>query len=99
MRQLVQTKHDVENGIRLEVKDAILGLETAEKNIPTTQKAVAQGEENLRVNEERYKAQVTTITDLLDAQTLLAQARANYYQALYDHNLAKARLERATGRY
>jgi outer membrane protein len=99
MRQLVQTKHDVEDGIRLEVKDALLGLETAEKNIPTTQKAVTQGEENLRVNEERYKAQVTTITDLLDAQTLLAQARENYYRALYDHNLAKARLERAMGTY
>jgi outer membrane protein len=99
MRQLVQTKYDVEDGIRLEVKDAILGLETAEKNIPTTQKAVTQGEENLRVNEERYKAQVTTITDLLDAQTLLAQARVNYYRALYDHNLAKARLERAMGTY
>ena len=99
MRQLIQTKYDVEDGIRLEVKDAVLGLETAEKNIPTTENAVVQGEENLRVNEERYKAQVTTITDLLDAQTLLAQARLNYYRALYDHNLAKARLERAIGTY
>lgn len=99
MRQLIQTKMDVEDGIRLEVKDSVVGLETAEKNIPTTQKAVTQGEENLRVNEERYKAQVTTITELLDAQTLLAEARLNYYRALYDHNLAKARLERAVGVY
>jgi outer membrane protein len=51
------------------------------------------------VNEERYKAQVSTITDLLDAQTLLAQARVNYYQALYDWNLARARLDRAVGTY
>jgi len=99
MRELIQTKSDVEDGIRLEVKDAVLGLETAERNIPTTQKAVAQGEENLRVNEERYKAQVTTIAELLDAQTLLAQARLNHYRALYDHNLARARLERAMGEY
>jgi outer membrane protein len=99
MRQLIQTKSDVEDGIRLEVEDAVLGLEMAEMNIPTTQKAVTQGEENLRVNEERYKAQVTTITELLDAQTLLAQARLNYYRALYDHNLARARLERAMGTY
>ncbi|MBN2034895.1 MAG: TolC family protein [Deltaproteobacteria bacterium] len=99
MKQLVQMKSDLEDAIRLEVQDAILGLETAEKNIPTTQKAVRQGEENLRVNEERYKAQVSTITDLLDAQTLLAQGRLSYYRALYDHNLAKARLERALGTY
>jgi outer membrane protein len=98
-RELIQTKSDSEDQIRLQVQDAILAIATAEKNIPTTQKAVSQGEENLRVNEERYKAQVSTITDLLDAQTLLAQARVNYYQALYDWNLARARLERAMGTY
>jgi outer membrane protein len=60
---------------------------------------VEQGEENLRVNEERYKAQVNTITDVLDAQTLLTQARGNHYRALYNHNLAIFRLQRALGSY
>ena len=98
-KELVQTKMSLEDSIRLEVKRAILDLETAEKNIPTTKKAVEQGEENLRVNNERYKAQVTTITEVLDAQTLLTQARVNYYNALYSHKLAKARLQRALGTY
>jgi len=98
-RQLMETKSDVEDGIRLQVKQATLDLDAAAKNIPTTLKGVNAGEENLRVNEERYKAQVSTITDLLDAQTLLARARLEYYRALYDHNLAKARLERALGSY
>ncbi|MDY7037322.1 MAG: TolC family protein, partial [Thermodesulfobacteriota bacterium] len=66
---------------------------------PTTIKAVEQAEENLRVSQERYKAQVTTSTEVLDAQTLLTQARTNYYNALYDHNLAKAKLLRAKGEY
>jgi len=98
-RQLTETKADVEDGIRLQVKQAVLDLDSSAKNIPTTQKGVEAGEENLRVNAERYKAQVSTITDLLDAQTLLARARLDYYRALYDHNLAKARLERALGNY
>jgi len=98
-RQLTETKLDVEDGIRLQVKQAMLDLDSSAKNIPTTQKGVDAGEENLRVNAERYKAQVSTITDLLDAQTLLARARLDYYRALYDHNLAKARLERAVGNY
>jgi outer membrane protein len=98
-RELMQTRWDSEDQVRLQVKQAVLDLVTAETNIPTTQKAVTQGEENLRVNEERYKAQVTTITELLDAQTLLAEARLNYYRALYDWNLAKARLYRAVGTY
>jgi outer membrane protein TolC len=98
-RELAQTKSDVEDGVRLQVDQAIQDLGVAAKNIPTTIKAVEQAEENLRVNEERYKAQVTTITEVLDAQTLLTQARVNYYKALYDHNLARARLERALGTY
>ena len=89
----------MEDSISFEVKDAIVRLQNAEENIPTTKKGVESGEENLRVNEERYKAQVTTITDVLDAQSLLTRARVNYYSALYNHNLAKARLMRAVGKY
>ncbi len=98
-RELLENKRAVEDSINLELKTALMDLETAEKNIPTTRKAVEQGEENLRVSEERYKAQVTTITEVLDAQTRLSQARVNYFRAFYDHNLAKARLLRAIGEY
>jgi outer membrane protein len=98
-RQILQTKSDVEDGIRLQVKQAVLDIDSSASNIPVTQKGIESGEENLRVNAERYKAQVSTITDLLDAQTLLARARLDYYRALYDHNLAKARLDRALGNY
>jgi len=98
-KELIQTKKALEDRISLELKDAVLGLKTAEENIPTTKKAVKQGEENLRVNEERYKAQVTTITEVLDAQTLLTRARVDYLKAHYAHRLAKAKLERAAGTY
>ncbi len=98
-KQLSQTRKTLEDGIRLQLKKAILGLKEAEEKIPTAKKAVDQAEENLRVSEERYKAQVTTSTEVLDAQTLLSQARMNYYSALYDHNLAKAGLLRAVGEY
>ncbi len=97
--ELILTKKALEDSISLEVKDAVLALEEAEKNIPTTEKAVEQAEENLRVSQERYKAQVTTSTEVLDAQTLLTQARTNYYNAVYDKKLARARLKRALGTY
>ena len=98
-QQLVNTKRSIEDGIKLELKNAILNLQETEKRIPAAKKAVEQGEENLRVSSERYKAQVTTSTEVLDAQTLLTQARVNYYSALYDHHLAKAALLRAMGEY
>lgn len=97
--QILKIRKALEEQIGFEVKEAILRLENAVENIPTTQKAVAQGEENLRVNEERYKAQVNTITNVLDAQFQLTRARVNYYRALYNFNLARANLKRAVGTY
>jgi len=85
-------------GITLEVKNGYQVMLVAEQNIRVAEKAIEQAEENLRMNEERYKYQVATATDVLDAVTLLAQARMNYYGALSDFNVAKARLERAMGR-
>jgi outer membrane protein len=95
--ELLYDKQVLEDTIRLEVKSAVLSLEEVEKNIPTTRKALEQAEENLRVNEERYRAQVNTITEVLDAQTLLTRARVDYYRSLYGHNVARARLLRAMG--
>jgi outer membrane protein len=96
--QAEDSKDQVVEGIILEVKQAFINMLTAEKNIVVAEKSIEQAEENVRMNEERYKYQVSTATDVLDAVTLLAQALVNYYSALSDFNVAKARLDRATGR-
>jgi len=84
--------------VTLEVKNDYLNMLVAEKNIGTAEKAIEQAEENLRMFEERYRYQVATQTDVLNAVTLLAQAKTNYYGALSDFNVAKAQLERGMGR-
>jgi outer membrane protein TolC len=96
--QAEDSKVQLVEGIILEVKNDYQAMLVAEKNIEVSEKAIEQAEENLRMNEERYKHQVATATDVLDAVTLLAQARVNYYGALSDFNIAKARLERTMGR-
>lgn len=96
--QAEDSKTQLIDSITLEVKNDYLNMQVAEKNVSVAQKSIEQAEENLRMNEERYKYQVATQTDVLDAVVLLAQARVNYYSALSDFNIAKARLERAMGR-
>ena len=96
--QAEDSKTQLTESVTLEVKNDYLNMLTAEKNIKVTEKAIEQAEENLRMNEERYKYQVATQTDVLDAVTLLTQARVNYYGALSDFNIAKAQLERSMGR-
>jgi len=84
--------------IRLEVKETFIRTREAEENIKTVEKAIEQAKENYRINQERYKEQVATNTDVLIAQTLLTQTMTSYYNALYDYQLSKASLFRAMGR-
>lgn len=98
LAQLQIQHRDLAEQAKLEVQNAYLSLKETAERITVTKDAVTQGEENLRLNEERYKEQVGTATDVIDAQTLLTKARVNYYTALYDHQVNKARLLRAVGK-
>ena len=88
---------NIRDQITLEVKNAFLLLHEAEKQVQVAKKAIEQAEENFRINTERYREQVGTSTDVIDAQTLLTKARSDYYNALGDFSISRARLERAMG--
>jgi len=97
LEQAKQKKTELLDQIRLEVKRTFLKNIETEINIITIQKAIEQAEENLRINQERFKEQVATTTDVLNAQTLLAETMTRYYTALYDFKISKAALYRAMG--
>ena len=97
-RRLQAAMQDLQDEVDLQVKETSLFLRESQINIVTATTGVKQAEENYRVTFERYREQLTTNTELLDAQLLLAQARNNYYNALAVFNVAEARLQRAMGR-
>ena len=90
-------KDEILDNIHQEVKKAFLRTQEAEKAIITVEKAIEQAKENFRINQERYKEQMATSTDVLDAQTLLSKTMTNYYNALYAYKISKAALYRAMG--
>lgn len=81
----------------LEIENALSLLKEAEHRIKAAEKAVAQSEEALRIEELRYKTGAGNITDVLLAQSAMSLAQANFYQALYDYNTALVEYKRATG--
>jgi outer membrane protein len=97
VNQLQEQHKDLDEQVRLDVQNAYLRVKETADRIRVTEKAVTQGEENLRLNEERYKEAVGTATDVIDAETLLTKTRVNYFTALYDHQMAKAQLMWAIG--
>jgi outer membrane protein len=95
--QMTDALTNIRDQITLEVKNAYLLVREAEKQIFVSQKAIEQAEENFRITRERYKEQVATSTDVLDAQTLLTRAKSDHTNALGDYHINQARLERAMG--
>ncbi len=96
-KQAVNALTNVKDQVSLEVKNAWLAVKEAEKLIAVTQTSIEQAEENYRINQERYREQVSRMTDVLDALTLLTFARASWLNALSDYQIALAALERAMG--
>lgn len=95
--QAVDAAKELNDLIVLEIKHAYLNLQEAEKQIAVSEKVIEQANENFRITQERFKENVATSTDVLDAETLLTKARADYANALGDFNISRAILDRAMG--
>jgi outer membrane protein len=95
-RSFVARELLVEN-IMEQVKIAYLDMKRSEADIKDNRKAVQYRRENFRINQERYKEQVATYVEVLDAQRQLALAEGDYYISLTGYWINKAVLERNMG--
>jgi outer membrane protein TolC len=70
---------------------------TAAARVRLTRTAITQAQENLDASIARYRAGEAQIIEVTDALTTLAAQRQALYQALFDYQVALARLRQATG--
>jgi outer membrane protein TolC len=96
-RQAENILQNVRDQVALEVKSAYLLWREALKQVGVSREAIEQAKENYRINQERYREQVGTATEVIDAQTLLAKANHDYYAALSEAKIHLANLKRAMG--
>jgi outer membrane protein len=97
LSQSEEMLRQLEAQFRLEYESAYNDARVAKERINTVRKSIQQGEENLRINRDRYQEQVGTATNVIDAQTLLTQTKTEYYRAVFDYQVAIARVKKATG--
>jgi outer membrane protein TolC len=57
-------------------------LNEAYTQVQLSQKSISVAEENIRVSNDNYNAGLTTLSDLLEAQNLLQQARDRHVEAI-----------------
>ena len=73
-------------------------FEDAYKQTLIAQESIEQAKENLRLNEDYYKAGTTDMSELLDAQVLYQQSCDKYAEMMANYEIKKLEYLQATGR-
>ncbi len=84
--------------IRLDVEQAALAVQETAQRIEARRKEKEASDENLRLATARYQVGAGDIIEMIDAQVQAALSDTTLIEALYDREVAIARLLRAIGR-
>ena len=98
MSQLNIQREYAEQGIRLQIEQAINTLLTARETMLSNELTVQQAEKAYNISLTRYNAGAGTILELNSSQLSLTQAQLSYSQSIYDYLSAYASYEKALGK-
>ena len=97
IKKLEQQKDDLRNQIALDVKTALLNLQSARNEVQVANLGVQLSKEEVDQARDRFKAGVANNIEVIQAQDSLSRANDNQIVALYRFNQARADFARAIG--
>jgi outer membrane protein TolC len=95
--KVVAMNQAASDAVRLEVRTAYHETDANRQQIEVARAAIAQAQESLRINQDRYDSGLTTITDLLGAEDAARRSQTDYWEAVYHFHTSYANLELASG--
>lgn len=95
--QLNATESLLNDGIKLQLNRDYQNYLFAQKKIDVYEKSIVQATENYRITKNKYDNNLVTITDLLEADVSLLQAKLNVTVAKADAALAYNKILSTTG--
>jgi len=87
----------LKEGIGLEIKDAFLGLNAAEKSYQATLDAMTAATENRDLNTRAYQNELVETEKVIRAQLIEALMQAQHYKARFDHLALQSQLNLLVG--
>jgi outer membrane protein TolC len=96
-QHVAEIRRQVEARIVDEVKSALDELTAARNSVDVANLGLQLAQEEVAQAQRRFQAGVTTNVEVITAQDALARASDNQIGALYQFNLSRASLARATG--
>jgi len=88
---------DVSDQVTLEVRNALLTLESSTQQVAVAQKGLDLSLKELQFARDRFAAGLATNIEVTNAQTSVARARDNLIEALFRLNASRINLARAKG--
>jgi len=95
--KMAALKQAANDAVRMEVRQAYYDLDSNRQQVGVARTTIAQAQESLRINQDRYEGGLITITDLLGAEEAARRSRTDYWQAVYQFHISSANLELASG--
>jgi outer membrane protein TolC len=96
-RQAQMRMQQLENQIRIEVRNAVFALQQNRARVDAARAAVELGRQSLDAEQKKYALGASTNTLVLQAQRDLAQAESNLVAAQAAYEKSRVELDRATG--
>ena len=97
IQSLLQQEDDLRNQIALDVKTALINLDSARNQVAVANLGVQLSKEEVDQARDRFKAGVANNIEVIQAQDSLARANDNQIAALYRFNQARADYARSIG--
>lgn len=97
VRQEAIRMKDVSDQVTLEVRNALLTLESSQQQVAVAQKGVDLAAKELTFARDRFAAGLATNIEVTNAQNSMARARDNVIEALFRFNASRINLARAKG--
>src|SRR5580704_6203966 len=97
IQKLQQQEDDLRNSIALDVKTALINLDSARNQVTVANLGVQLSKEEVDQARDRFKAGVANNIEVIQAQDSLARANDNQIAALYRFNQARADYARSVG--
>lgn len=95
--KIAAIKESATDAVRLEVRRAYYDVDATRQQLEVARAAIAESQESLRINQDRYEAGLTTITDLLAAEDAARRTQTDYWEVVCRYYTGYAALELAGG--
>jgi outer membrane protein TolC len=95
--KIVAAKEMASDAVRLEVRHAYYDVDAARQQIEVARATIAEAQESLRINQNRYDSGLSTIADLMAAEEAARRTQMDYWEAVYRYHTGYANLELASG--